>query len=368
MEIEKGGEKMPTPPQDRDRHGLDIKVGAYTCLSPQSLEGRKSVSQLDPQLRRSPGYKPDLDPFFMETLKLCDKVFYPLRERFLVKLWKRAFGSIYKVDYERGIIAIDIPITSYHNRMSYSRVVIIPRGFILDAKEVEALWLAAKSLEKPIDGRLDSITIAVFAQKAGDKLPNYRFERLGKRSKIEFMAFIGLPAKSMAEFLKILIQFLEKRLMAFLRRFDIPLRGLAYSLGERGSYIRTKRPKPDLRSFWKWRPSRVDYIKSVKSLWLRNALKGLMSLINELIDAYRHTVIPLIKIQLGLRSLRKILPQIIGQLFGNLRFTPEGIKQLIEMVLSEDVWPKTLDALLKFSNLRDYHRRPNLAASEAARG
>jgi len=351
-------------PQHKEGYGSYISVGVDGSLSPQILVGGKSGSVLNPQLRHSLGYKAEADPLFVETLKLCDKVFYPLRDRFLVKLWKKAFGSIYKVDYERGIIAFDIPTTSYHNRMRYSRIVIIPRGFILNAKELQALWIAAKSLEKPIDGDLDSMTVAIFTLKAGEELPGYHFERLGKRSKAEFMAFIGLPARTMAKFLEILIQFFEKRLRAFLRRFDIPVYGLAYSLRGRGSYIRTKKPRTDLRSFWKWRPSRVDYIKNVKSGWLRSALKGLMNLINELIDAYTKTVKPLMKFQLGLRSLRKALPQIIAQFFGNLRFTPEQIRHIFEMVLSEDFRPQPPDIPLKLYGSRVSHEKTTLAPSE----
>ena len=304
IKIEKKVEKMPDLPQGIDRAGSHIKVGVDGLLSPQILVACKGSSRLEtqsvisPDFRRklSDEYDPLRDQFFQEMLVLCDEVFYPIKKNFLVKIWKKPFKDYYKVDGIRGIITIDIPITSFYGRMRYSRIVIIPRGFILDSKELQALWMAAFSIEKPRDGDLDSMTVAVFTLKAGERLPTYRFERLGRRSKAEFMTFVGLPAKSMAKFLEILIPFLEKKLKGFLKRFEIPLHYVAYSLGSRAFYVRSYNSEttkqPDLRTFRKYWPDVVDYLKNVKSGWLRNALKGLMTIINQLVDAYLRKIKP----------------------------------------------------------------------------
>ena len=375
---------MAALPQARDGHCSNIKVGAYTCFSLQNLEERKSVSQLenrsvissDLRRKRYLEYDPLKDQFFEEMLVLCDEVFYPLKERFLVKLWKKEFKDYFKVDLIRGLITIDIPITRFNNAFRYSRIVIIPRGFILDAKELEALWTAALSIRRPRpydkDGGLDSMTIAVFTLKAGEKLPTYRFERLGKRSKVEFMTFVGLPANSMAKFLESLIPFLEKKLKGFLKRFEIPLHYVGYSLGGRGWFIKSKKGGISTSSFTKWRPDDVDYIKNVKSEWLKSALKGLMMLINELVDAYIYKIKPQkaaeLKIYYAIRKEAKALR--------NHRLKPKPIEKRIKRwteiaLLQQSIHlgeGSPLGNLLKSSKPPSYHRRPNLAASEAARG
>jgi len=295
-----------------------VSSGGY--LSLHSEIAQKSDFRLKHRLE----YDPLRDQAFVETLTLCDQVFMPLRNGF-EKLWQRAFRGFYKVDFIRGIITIDFPITSFYGKMRYSRIVIIPRGYVLDAKELQALWTAAFSIEKPRDGDLDSMTIAVFALKAGEELPSYRFEKMGMKSKAEFMVFVDLPAKAMARFLEILIQFFEKKLRGFLKRFEIPLHYVSY---QSGFFIRTKRPKVEPRSFWKFWPSAVDYIKNVKSWWLKRALKGLMTFINELIDFYKKKVIPKLRDLLRLQSLAREMSRL-----GNIRFKPQEIRRMIEIVL-----------------------------------
>ena len=262
------------------------------------------------------------------------------------KLWNNQFTSSlksnpYLPDFNRGAIVFDFPITQIYGKMRYSRLVIIPRSFIKDRKEVERLWrFGLHGYRKPANGDFDSLTIVVLAMRVGERERElYKFERIGRRSKAEFMLFIGSPARSMSKLLTILIEFFEKKLKGFLRTFNLTqfLRSLAYSLGDKATYIRTKKPRIILSSFWKWRPRAVDYIKSVKSWWLRSALKGLMHLLNELIDAFIKISKTEVKLELEISQIVKHTAKRIG----NVRTLPEKVKRLITLALiSQSLSPK----------------------------
>jgi len=298
-------------------------------ITEKCLDNRYDINTSS--LGESLSYDPLKDQFFLESLTLCDRIFYPLRDRIITRLWRRKM-RIYNVDFQRGMIIFDYPVTSLYNRMRYSRIILIPRGFIRDSRHLQILWTAAYSVEKPADGDLDSVTVAVFTLKSCDTLPfYYRFEKIAGRSKAEFMVFTGLPAKCMFKLLEILIQFFEKKLRGFLRAFNIPHSALAYSTNS--FFIKAKRPRIILQSFWKWRPNVVDYIKTVKSWWLRSALKGLMQLINELTDAYHAIITPLMKTQLEVQqAVRRAARRI-----DNIRLVASQLRRLIEITLLQEL-------------------------------